>query len=491
MTVSFSRRDLLGAGVAVGASATLAKLNAAMAATLADWRLGFQNAPAGGVGPTAMRRLHGRTPRGLHGALYRNGPGQFRWGDNRLGHWFDGDGLIRKVSLRDGQAQLSARFIDTPKRRNDSAAQDFVTPGFGTAGKPTVRMTSSDDTNAANTAILQVKNQMWALWEAGSPFGFDAETLATTGLRTLRDDLAHMPFSAHPKVEPSGRVWNFGLGFGGQQAFLWALTPDGAVENAGVIPLPRKAYLHDWAVSRTKLILPLQPWISTGGFPIVRGLQWKPEQGMAVLVVDKADFSKTRVYELPAAAFFHTGDAWEDADGTIRFDVCLSDAPSLDAERGGALARAENPPPIPRPDLALVTLRPNGRAEVERLPLPAEFPRADPRQQGEGHGVVYFASHSPGQHSSPFGFDSIASHDWRTGRSQSYVYGPTQMVEEHVFVAKSPRANDGWLVGATLNLAAQAMEVHVLDAARLADGPIVSFRAPTPLPLGFHGIWVG
>ena len=51
--------------------------------------------------------------------------------------------------------------------------------------------------------------------------------------------------------------------------------------------------------------------------------------------------------------------------------------------------------------------------------------------------------------------------------------------------------NDGWLVGPTLNLAARASELHVLDAARIEDGPVATWRADTALPVSFHGIWHG
>ena len=49
---------------------------------------------------------------------------------------------------------------------------------------------------------------------------------------------------------------------------------------------------------------------------------------------------------------------------------------------------------------------------------------------------------------------------------------------------------DGWLVATSLNLKARATELHVFDARRLADGPVASWRADVPLPVGFHGLFV-
>ena len=81
--------------------------------------------------------------------------------------------------------------------------------------------------------------------------------------------------------------------------------------------------------------------------------------------------------------------------------------------------------------------------------------------------------------------------NWRTGTSDSFSFGAGQMVQEHLFVPK--RANgserESWLVGVTLNANESATEVHVFDAARISDGPVVTWRSRYAAPLGFHGTW--
>jgi all-trans-8'-apo-beta-carotenal 15,15'-oxygenase len=46
------------------------------------------------------------------------------------------------------------------------------------------------------------------------------------------------------------------------------------------------------------------------------------------------------------------------------------------------------------------------------------------------------------------------------------------------------------MIGTTLNLKAGASELHLFDAARLADGPRASWRAGAALPIGFHGAFL-
>ena len=56
--------------------------------------------------------------------------------------------------------------------------------------------------------------------------------------------------------------------------------------------------------------------------PFSSQFAWRPEMGTQVLVIDKADLSRRRIYELPTFSYFHLGDAWSDGDD-IRFDLCV------------------------------------------------------------------------------------------------------------------------------------------------------------------------
>ena len=452
--------------------------------------LGFRNGPQAPVLQAPLKKLQGTAPVDLAGRLYRNGPAQFTRGETSIGHWFDGDGLIRMFDINGDTATLTSRFVDTVKRRRDQNAGAIVMPGFGTLAGPDVPVTSTDDTNAANTSVMMVGEQLWALWEAGSPYGLNPEALSTDGPVTLRADLAQMPFSAHPKTDPDGTIWNFGSSFKGKSLFLWALSPSGKVKKTGLIKLPFAAYLHDWAVTKSKLIIPLQPWVfTTHRPPFVSGLEWQPERGMEVLVIDKDDFNQRKTYQLPAGAFFHTGNAFEDSDGTIRFDICLAQSPRLDTLggreilEGAGTGRAE-------PKLAMATLRANGSADIEVTPHSAEFPQIDPRLKTQDHGKVFSVTEGASRPESGFPFTAVMGFDWGSGRVDIFDFGPDMLVEEPLFIPATGSPDSGWLIMTSLHLKAEATELHVFRSDRLADGPQVSWRTDYALPIGFHGIWV-
>ena len=77
-------------------------------------------------------------------------------------------------------------------------------------------MPNPDVINTANTNIIPVGNDLWALWEGGSATVLSADSLHTKHLVNLGvgskygDKLKGLNFSAHLKIEANGDIWNFG-----------------------------------------------------------------------------------------------------------------------------------------------------------------------------------------------------------------------------------------------------------------------------------------
>ena len=86
--------------------------------------------------------------------------------------------------------------------------------------------------------------------------------------------------------------------------------------------------LHDFAVSQRHLVFLLAPITMDmaavrAGASMINAMRWAGEQPTRVLVVDKADFAKQRIFEMPAAHVFHFGNAWDDGR-TLRLDYVQS-----------------------------------------------------------------------------------------------------------------------------------------------------------------------
>jgi len=482
-----NRRSFLTASAAALAATALSPdLLHAAAASAGGWTLAVADVEAD-IPRQTLRRLHGRAPVDLSGTLFRNGPAKFHRPGGSAGHWFDGDGMVRAFRVNEGQATLTARFLDTNKRRVDSAAGAVVTPGFGTPTGKGAQVASNDDVNPSNISVMQAGGEMWALWETGSPMVFDPVTLETKGLHTFRPDLAHMPFLAHPRVEPNGRVWNLGLF--GKQAIVWRLAPGGSLEAAEPIELPRASYIHDFTATERHLVIVLQPWVQDHfAMPYMNSLTWKPELGTQILVVDKADFSQRRIFDAPPFFFFHLGDAWEEADGAIRFDAAMDVDASFATVGAVGIIQGKDIRGAD-PQLGLISLKPNGSVDITRAGLVGEFPRTDPRFAGANRRHTVHLT--KGARDRPL-MQAVAVTDWKTQKTDIHDFGPSQVVEEMVFVPRpgSSAEFDGWLMGTSINLLAGKTELHLFDARRVSAGPLASWQADVPLPVTFHGVFV-
>ena len=486
------RRNFLTAAASLGAASlgALALTPETLLAAQANsgaWTLGVADVEAD-IAPQDLRLVRGRPPADLAGVLYRNGPAKFRRPGASATHWFDGDGLMRRFQIGEGKARLAARFAETPKRRIETAANGMVQPGFGSPAGKGARVGNPDDVNAANTSVMKAGGEIWALWEAGSPLAMDPDTLATRGFHTLRPDMKGMPFLAHPRYEPDGRIWN--LGVSGAKAIIWRLAADGALEAATPISLPNPSYIHDFTATERHLILVLQPWLHERlVVPFSAGFAWRPEKGTQILVLDKDDLSRRRIYDLEAFSFFHMGDAWEDAGGAIKFDICTAADPGFGARGAAAILKGDLAGATYDVQVELITLPRQGPARRERIGMVAEFPRTDPRFAGRARNFSVYAGGMPSAHPVAQG---VTVRDWGRDRNDSYDFGRDQMVEEMVFVPRPGGTDefDGWLVGSSINLTARASELHVFDARSVAAGPISTWRADVALPITFHGIFV-
>jgi carotenoid cleavage dioxygenase-like enzyme len=330
-------------------------------------------------------------------------------------------------------------------------------------------------------------DEVWALWEGGAPMAMAASDLSTKRFVTLRDDLKGMPFQAHPRYDPDGTVWNIGLN--GDKAVVWHLNADRSLRSARVIDLPRASYMHDFTATARHLIIVLQPWVfDHRGMPYASQFAWKPELGTRVLVIDKADLSRRRIFELPTFSYFHLGDAWEDASGTIRFDVAAGKDVAFAIDGARILVEQRGVVPGEHAVLNLITLHTDGRAEMVSSGVTAEFPKSDPRRAGLPRRLT---AHVAGERPDRPLPNGLATWDWDTGRSNAFLFGDSQIVEEAVFVPRGPNETDAWLVAPSINLAEGVTELHAFDAARVGDGPVASWRADVALPAGFHGVWAG
>ena len=462
------------------------------------WLLAFRSVEAQNFASPAQ--VSGTIPEDLRGTLYRNGPARHEIGDFRYHHWFDGDGMIQAWRFGEQGISHQGRMIETRKYLAEIDAGRALYPGFATVPPNPKMVTSPDSVNVANISVLPLNGRLYALWEAGSPWEIDPDTLATKGLHRFSPDTEGLPFSAHPRIEPDGTLWNFGYVSAAKKLVFWHISATGKLVKAGLVDCDPISTPHDFVVTARHLVLFVPPLhfepekvTQAGPTTFLDAHQWHPERPTRVLVVDKSDFSKYRFLELPAQWVFHFGNAWEDRSGIIRLDAARAPDPLAMLASFRDIMRGEITPSTDahhtsyRIDLNKGTV---SEAAMLDTGISSEFPVIDPRVSGRRYSrLVMLTRQGKSNHEM---LNAVSSFNMNTGVLDSFRYPDTLIPEEHLYVPKpgsAPEA-DGWVIGSALDYQHERMTLSIFDAAHLADGPLATATVPYALPMGLHGKFV-
>ena len=447
--------------------------------------------------------IEGTLPAALRGRFYRNGPANFERGNERYQHWFDGDGMVQQFTFDGGKVSHRGRLVRTEKFKSESEAGRFLVPAFGTSIAPQTRVSGPDAMNTANTNVIEHGGRVLALWEGGSAYALDVTTLETRGPVTWQEGWAQMPFSAHPKLDPQGNLWNFGNG--GNTLFVYQIDASGKRVKTQTAKLPidrTKAggMSHDMAITERYLVVPIPPVtihfdLMAQGKTGAEVMRTHTSEPLRFWVAPKDDVSKGRVFELPHEMVFHVGNAFERV-GPSGTEIVLNYVGHRGGDAGNFLSGAavavmrgaEVPADSSRMRTATLNLSTGLATTTSFDDVSEEFPRLDPRFIGsDARFVLTPASWRPGLKS--FGFHGMQVRDVKSGKTSRFDYGDDFTVEEHVVVARpgSTRELDGWIVGTAFDAKTQRTCVNVFDATHIGNGPMARAWLPYWLPLGFHG----
>ncbi len=451
--------------------------------------------------------IEGKLPPLLKGRFYRNGPALFERGDQRYQHWFAGDGMVQQFNFSGNSVSHRGRFVQTSKFKKEEFAGKFLLPAFGSAIKPSERITGPDSMNVANTNAIEHAGKVLALWEGGSAFELDRDTLETKGPIAWQSGWEQMPFSAHPKRDPQGNLWN--IGSARNTMLTYHIDAKGRLAKAQTAKLnfdPRRTggMIHDMAVTERFIVVPIPPVVIHWD-QIEKGktgrdvLTTTPNEPLRVWIGRKDDISQAKIFELPSEMIFHVGNAYERGDEIILTYVGAVANDFL----GGTAVEIMRGEFSPARESVLKVARFNwssNQVKSERMSTRGvEFPRIHPALIGaENRYLLTTASwkNTSADHRS-IQFDGIELFDTQSGKTQRYEYGQDFMPEEHIFVAQSlatPTTHtelESWIIGTAFDKKSGRSCVSIFEAGNLNAGPVARAWLPYGLPLGFHGNFHG
>ena len=477
------RRDFL-----IGLPTALAAAHALPRAVFAElppsWAIGFAGVESD-LAPLPMS-VQGRLPAPCQGTLFRNGPALYQRAGQRYGHWFDPDGMIQAFRFAADQVVHQGRFVRTERLLKESAAGRFLFNGAGSKISGAMPERNNETLNVANINVQLVGDELLALWEAGSAYRVDPDSLETLGVQHWSKELAGVPFSAHPRTDESGNLWNIGsASFAGSnpRLVLYQISAAGQLKKFRVHPLDFAGYMHDFILTPRYMIALNSSAVSTmtESETFVGSIKWMPEQPSQLLVFDRQTLDHVKTIEVPATFVFHFGNAWEEKQ-QIEWTACAY--PNSNFMTIGMARLAQQQPGPYYSDLTLVRYRLDlnkSRCQIEPLDVDLEFPAFDRRAPFSPQ-PLYGAS---GSGSSASGLSTAVMRiDPRSGDAQRYDYGPDYIVEEPQLIGGD------YLMHSFLDHRRGRSGVAILRTAALADGPILLAEMERILPLGFHGCFV-
>lgn len=439
----------------------------------------------------SIEHTAGTIPPDLCGTLYRNGPG--RWEDHTgrpLHHLFDGDGMLSAFAIRDGKVHYRNRYVRTRHFRGKSGTTHLGTRAPG-GWRANIGRTPP---NLANTNIVEHAGRLYALWEGGSPYEIDPDTLDTLGVRRFGGELRRAgAYSAHPSRCPrTGDMFNFGVEFVPRPHLsIYRTDSRGDLRHLRSVALPYLAMVHDFAITQRYLVFLVSPIIADlmpvalGLKPIGDALRYRPERGSVFVLVPR-DGAKIRRVDSPAVLQFHLSNAYDDGDDVVVDAITYENSQLLNSiARFQTTSLHDSPSEFTR-------FRISGAGRVVREPLSnsvCEFPRHHPDHEGRPHRYAYYNT----RRSLSSLYDSITKLDLTDQAEKTYMATASgNSFCEPIFVpCPRPTAeDDGWLLTVEYQAAHHTSQLVILDARDPSRGPVATAQLTHHIPQGFHGNFV-
>jgi all-trans-8'-apo-beta-carotenal 15,15'-oxygenase len=461
-------------------------------AHLSSWATLFQKS----ITPfpnTQLPILSGAIPSGLKGRLYRVGPARFERGGERISHWFDGDGAVLGIHFQEGTVTAAYQFVETAGYVAEEKAGKFLLGGYGRRSS----WRHPGTKNAANTSMLALEDQLWALWEGGHPYRLDPDTLQTIGEAALTGIAPQHTFSAHPKRDPkTGDVYNFGLSFGRKpKLHLYRCDRRGTVQQQSELALDATPMIHDFAMVGSYLIFCVSP-VTLSVLPLLLrqqsysdALRWQPQRGTQLLFFDRDTLELVSRGEADPWFQWHFGNGYQVSDDEVVLDILRY--PDFQSNTFLKEVPSGAPKSAIAGNLWRYRFNPKQAKVIHAEPLSdraAEFPTVHPMVVGQQHPYTYMVAQSDQAKANDL-FDAIAYCNHRTETFQWIDLGGNRFPSELIVAPNPETPEKNWVLSVVYDGKTQASEVWIWDGQHLEDGPVCRLELPSPIAFGFHGTW--
>ncbi|MEM8720231.1 MAG: carotenoid oxygenase family protein [Cyanobacteria bacterium P01_G01_bin.39] len=455
--------------------------------------------PASEFDLSPLSVIEGEIPTDLRGSLYRNGPARLSRGEQRVGHWFDGDGAVLGVHFRDTGATGVYRYVQTQGYQDEQAADDFIYPNYGMTASGTFwNNWLKPVKNTANTALLALDDRLLALWEGGNPHALDLHDLSTIGIEQLSGLTDKQAFSAHPKVDPvTGNIFNYGIGAGANAVLnLYRCDATGKLEQHNTHTLSGLPLIHDFCFAGEYLVFLVSPVrVNLASVAIKQqsysdSLEWKPELGTEILIFDRDSLSLVSSGTTDPWFQWHFANGYVNQEGNIiteftRYEDLTTNQYLKEVASGYSQTHAPS-------SLWSLVIEPQTAKVISNQqisPVCDEFPLVSPVKVGQDWRYTYLNVHREGVTHGQELFNAIARFDRTTGKIAIADLGKNIYPSEPILVPRKEDPEQGWLLTVVYDGNTDSSEVRIYHSDRLGEAPVCRLALPSVIPHSFHGTW--
>jgi carotenoid cleavage dioxygenase-like enzyme len=448
----------------------------------------------------------GTIPVELNGAFFRVQPDpQFppRLGDDIA---FNGDGMITRFHIHDGQCDFMQRWAKTDKWKLEKEAGKGL---FGAYRNPLTDdpVVEGKIRGTANTNAFIHGGKLYALKEDSPALVMDPATMETEGYTHFNDKMTGQTFTAHPKTCPdTGNMIAFGYAAKGlltKDMTYYEVSPEGELLRELWFEAPYYCMMHDFAMTPDYALFHVVPSIGNWerlekglphfGFdttlPVYLGVL--PRRAGAT-AADVRWFKRDNCFASHVMNAFQEGtkihfDTPEAKNNMFPFFPDVHGAPFNGPESASFLTRWT------------VDMASNGEefASITRLTgMMGEFPRIDDRVTGRPYRYGWLLVIDPtkpvelkGGSAAGMIMNSLGFIDHETGAEQKWWCGPVSSLQEPCFIPRGPGEGNGWIVMVCNRLEDHRSDLLLFDALDVSSGPIATINIPIRLRFGLHGNW--
>ncbi|WP_226015765.1 carotenoid oxygenase family protein [Novosphingobium sp. FKTRR1] len=418
------------------------------------------------------------------------------------------DGMVSAIRFGDGTASAAARYVATQRHQAEVAAGHAL---FGKYRNPFTDKPEATglDRTVANTTPVWHAGKLLMTKEDGRPYRVDPTTLETLGRYDFGGLLRSETMTAHVRIDPdTGEMFVFGYeaaGLATRTIAYFIIDRDGALTSEQWFEAPYCAMMHDFTITQNYALFPIYPTTCELDRLKAGGEHWLHDQSVDSwlgVLPRYGDVSEIRWFRGPAGvSCYHMMNAFEDADGLIHFDQCLSDSnafPFIRAASGIALEQWEL-----NGRLARWTVDPKGSADTIAETVigpPGDFPVIPAAVQGRPYTHAWMLTMNPERRGPPvFGgpvgamFDVLLRLDFTGAQPRALALPMGSCFNEPVHVPSAQSGHEGWLLTVVDHQTGPDSFVHecwIIAAAQPEAGPVAKVTLPHRTRPQVHGWWV-